>query len=411
MKKMLRGFALLICVTTVAAMLPATALAAENYAAAYANELNYLVNTYGVMTKPEQEKGVARAELMDFDANGVPEMYVLYRNGDVFDSLFNERIYAFVDGKASIVYDQGCGDKYGWSKMRIIDRGDIKYVQQFTENWEAHEDFVPMYYHTVGTVKQFDGRQFVDIYVEDHLLIYAGSKEELLNMGYVPEAGYEINYSPAGVTSYYPSTGKYARYYYVDHYTVSENGGSVTYNNIEYDVYNCGFLSKNPLIESLNLDFYKVSYADSYGIYLEKKQFNTKETQRHLSELSDMLAGSTAAPGDIIVTLNGAAVNSDTAPIARNGHTLVPLRSVLEQMGADVSWDADSNTAICELNGNTVKITIGENQFSFNGKQRALDAPAEAVDGRTMVPLRAIVEALGGKVGWDGVSRIVSVEI
>ncbi len=409
MKKMLRGFALLICVTIIAAMLPATALAAENYAAAYANELNYLVNTYGVMTKPEQEKGVARAELIDFDANGVPEMYVLYRNGDVFDSLFNERIYAFTDGKASIVYDQGCGDKYGWSKMRIIDRGDIKYVQQFTENWEAYETFVPMTHHTVGTVKQFDGRQFVDIYVEDNILATAGSKEELLKMGYAPEAGYEINYSPANYKWYYPSTGKSERFYYVNRYTVSESGNSLTYN-IPVDVDSDSVISRINLIKSAS-DFYYVTYADSNGIYLENKQFNTKETQRHLSELSDILAGSTAAPGDIIVTLNGAAVNSDTAPVVRNGHTLVPLRSVLEQMGADVSWDADSNTAICELNGNTVKITIGENQFSFNGKQRALDAPAEAVDGRTMVPLRAIVEALGGKVGWDGVSRIVSVEI
>ncbi len=113
------------------------------------------------------------------------------------------------------------------------------------------------------------------------------------------------------------------------------------------------------------------------------------------------------AEDTVAVTVNGKTVNSDVAPVIKDEHTLVPVRAVFEAMGADVSWDDDTSTAICTLNGTEVRITVGEKEFLVNGESRELEVPAEIIDGRTMIPVRAVSEALNCNVDWDGNTRTV----
>ncbi|MCH5188143.1 MAG: hypothetical protein J1F63_07040 [Oscillospiraceae bacterium] len=121
----------------------------------------------------------------------------------------------------------------------------------------------------------------------------------------------------------------------------------------------------------------------------------------------------TEAPFDVQpvigVEVNGRKITSDVDPIIHNDRTLVPIRAVFEAMGAQVSWDG--NTAKCILDENTVEITPDSDTFLFNGRNRSLDAPAVTEYGRIMVPIRAIAEALGGDVYWNSKTYTVEIEI
>lgn len=94
-------------------------------------------------------------------------------------------------------------------------------------------------------------------------------------------------------------------------------------------------------------------------------------------------------------------------PEILEGRTLVPLRSIFEAMGADVEWDGATSTAIAKRGNVEVKITIGASEIYKNGKAIPVDVPAMLLNSRTMVPARVIAEAFGADVQWNGNGRIV----
>lgn len=109
----------------------------------------------------------------------------------------------------------------------------------------------------------------------------------------------------------------------------------------------------------------------------------------------------------IDVKLNGNPLSFDQPPIIQNGRTLVPLRAIFEAMGATVDWDGDTQTVISTLFGTTVKLTIGSNILYRNDEAKTLDVPAQIVNNYTMVPARAVAEAFGANVDWDGDTQTV----
>ncbi|MDR2615635.1 MAG: substrate-binding domain-containing protein [Oscillospiraceae bacterium] len=116
-------------------------------------------------------------------------------------------------------------------------------------------------------------------------------------------------------------------------------------------------------------------------------------------------AAPAAAAADLAIEIDGKTVASDVAPVVKDGRTLVPLRVVTETLGASVEWDAGKNQAIIETAAYTVVFTLGSKTYTVNGAQKTLDVPAEARDGRTLVPLRALSESIGAEVSYDGVAN------
>ncbi len=104
-----------------------------------------------------------------------------------------------------------------------------------------------------------------------------------------------------------------------------------------------------------------------------------------------------AAPN---VVLNGNKLSFDVSPIIENGRTLVPLRTIFEALGATVSWDEDSQTVTAVKGLNTIILQIGSATATKNGQVVNLDIPGKIVNGRTLVPLRFVSEAMGCKVDW-----------
>lgn len=110
---------------------------------------------------------------------------------------------------------------------------------------------------------------------------------------------------------------------------------------------------------------------------------------------------------DISVFLDGMELEFDQPPLLQNDRTLVPARKIFEEMGATVLWNDETKTVITEKDGVKITLTIGEQIMYKNGEAFILDVPAVIVNSRTLVPLRAVSEALGCKVDWDGEKRIV----
>lgn len=99
---------------------------------------------------------------------------------------------------------------------------------------------------------------------------------------------------------------------------------------------------------------------------------------------------------------------SDAQPIIVDGRTLVPIRSVAEVLGAQVNWEDSTQTVLIDKGDKHIELTIGSKSPTVNGSPVNLDAPAVIINGRTMVPLRFVSEALGAKVVWDGTVKIYS---
>ncbi len=95
-------------------------------------------------------------------------------------------------------------------------------------------------------------------------------------------------------------------------------------------------------------------------------------------------------------------------PFIQNGRTLVPLRATMESYGAQVDWEADTNTAFVRKDTTTVRCIIGENSIYRNNVRIANDAAAVIVNGRTYLPIRAVLEAFGATVEWDGNVKVTS---
>ena len=117
-----------------------------------------------------------------------------------------------------------------------------------------------------------------------------------------------------------------------------------------------------------------------------------------------------AYANQVNVSINGQQINfADQTPKIVDAHTLVPVRDVFEALGFEVSWNGTTHTATLTNDDYMVIITIGRRTFTTNGTSHTLDVPAQIIGGRTMLPIRAILESTGYYVGWNGRTQTVIV--
>jgi hypothetical protein len=101
----------------------------------------------------------------------------------------------------------------------------------------------------------------------------------------------------------------------------------------------------------------------------------------------------------VSLTVNDEWVNSDQPPYINNGTTMVPIRFIVENLGAHIDWDKTLNQV--KISGSeqnqepSIILTIGSNTVILNGNQVILNTPAVITNNRTMVPLRFVAQALG----------------
>jgi len=129
----------------------------------------------------------------------------------------------------------------------------------------------------------------------------------------------------------------------------------------------------------------------------------------------------TFASNEIIVTAHGERVTfpDGQSPIVVDGRVLVPLRGVFEALGFDVFWNSEDHFATLKRARTYVFIPVGSDTFSVMGgvsgntgtptAYHTLEVPAQIIGGRTFVPIRHILEAVGYRLEWQSATRTVAI--
>lgn len=100
----------------------------------------------------------------------------------------------------------------------------------------------------------------------------------------------------------------------------------------------------------------------------------------------------------------------DTPPVIRHGRILVPVRALTAAYGAEVTWDEEDHTVTVELEDKVLVIDLDTGEATLNGEEVSLDVPPMLMNGRMVLPLRFVLEAMGFSVSYDRASGIVEIE-
>ena len=100
--------------------------------------------------------------------------------------------------------------------------------------------------------------------------------------------------------------------------------------------------------------------------------------------------------------LDAQPLEMDVPPEVRDGRTMVPLRAVAEALGADVSWEQETGRITLTRAGSTVVMTLNSTTAQVDGQEVEMDVAPYATEGRTLIPARYAAEFFGQRVTWDG---------
>lgn len=123
-----------------------------------------------------------------------------------------------------------------------------------------------------------------------------------------------------------------------------------------------------------------------------------------------MLSSAGFADSAIQIQIDSKPLALEVAPVIENGRTLVPFRAVFEALGLQVDWNEELRIATAYNSTMNVSVKPDGSFGSLNGELKELEAPARITQGRTLVPLRFVSEAFGNEVGWDAQKRLISIK-
>ncbi len=111
----------------------------------------------------------------------------------------------------------------------------------------------------------------------------------------------------------------------------------------------------------------------------------------------------------IEILVNGTALTFDAGaePQIVDDRTMVPLRAIFEALNVQVNWDGNTKTVTATGRDRQVVLTIGQKEISVNGTKTEIDVPAMIISDRTMVPVRAVAQSLGCNVDWVADTKTV----
>ncbi len=113
---------------------------------------------------------------------------------------------------------------------------------------------------------------------------------------------------------------------------------------------------------------------------------------------------------DITVYVNGIKIDFDTDIRTESDRTLVPMRAIFEALGASVDWNESTYTATAVMDSVSISLTVDDSIMQKDSEEIILDVPARMFGDRTLVPIRAISEAFDSFVDWDEATQTVFVD-
>ena len=206
---------------------------------------------------------------------------------------------------------------------------------------------------------------------------------------------------------------------YFDHIYKIENGEFVQIHKGDYgaeDNSNVKFDENDMPIYKYEWDGKKVSKSEyesllnsTYNQYMPKYAY--EETCGE-SEIFNKIANYKSEKTTYItVILNGNKLTFSENPYIENGTTMVPMRAIFEALGASVNYDTETKAITATKGSTVIKLFANSDTATVNGKEVTLMSPVANKNGTTMVPLRLVSEALGAEVSWDAESKIINISI
>ncbi|MBA1334024.1 MAG: hypothetical protein HPY66_1508 [Firmicutes bacterium] len=117
--------------------------------------------------------------------------------------------------------------------------------------------------------------------------------------------------------------------------------------------------------------------------------------------------------GDPYMTINGSRVEIDpgrgTVPLIKEGRTILPIRAVVEALGGSISWKEDERKITVAGKGTMLEMWVDSVKMLVNGASVTNDVPPIIIGARTYVPVRFVAENLNCDINWDGTTRTVTI--
>ncbi|MEK4508485.1 copper amine oxidase N-terminal domain-containing protein [Paenibacillus sp. FSL K6-2524] len=122
-----------------------------------------------------------------------------------------------------------------------------------------------------------------------------------------------------------------------------------------------------------------------------------------------LFQSSAQAATPIRIYIDGVPLVTDQAAVMIQGRTMLPLRAIFEALDAKIQWNQKTQTVTAIKDDTTIVLKIGSKVATINNKAVSLDVPGKNLKGRTMVPVRFVGEALGQEVGWNSKTQTVTI--
>lgn len=113
---------------------------------------------------------------------------------------------------------------------------------------------------------------------------------------------------------------------------------------------------------------------------------------------------------NVEVFFRGKEIAFDQPPVVKNDRTMVPIRAIFEALGYNLTWNQEEQTAYADHGSRSIAVTVGKNEIKHSGGTFVSDVPAINLSGRVMVPVRAISELSGYTVTWDQANLAVNIK-
>ena len=101
--------------------------------------------------------------------------------------------------------------------------------------------------------------------------------------------------------------------------------------------------------------------------------------------------------------------STGTVTVIVDGRTLVPIRAIIEGMGGKVDWDEKNKKITLTYYSDKIELTLEKTKAYLNGSSKTLDVAPKSINNRTMLPIRFVSENFGCDVEWDGNTQTITI--
>ncbi|MDY3928539.1 MAG: stalk domain-containing protein [Clostridia bacterium] len=323
------------------------------------------------------------------------------------DTKYMEVVFASGDSAEPVLMLKKFIDTFGDRKPILISESGashyIRTANEYDTEWAASRlkmlyKFVPMVYPQVKLIAHFDtviSNEVNDYSLKDNQTILQLYKELTSDDIFIKKSAnntVDISYKPLGDTIYTDGSpmeiSAYAHVfgktdlkvnYYIDGKWIAGTSELPYTKTIDMSTAASGEHTLKVTCESGGKEVYSKNFK---------------------------LIGQAKQPG-ITIYVDGKEIICEQPPVIKNDRTMVPLREIFEALGADVEWNGETRTATATKGSEVVSIQIDQKQLFKNGNAEEIDTAACIINNRTMVPARAVAQAFGANVEWNGAEKKV----